>query len=580
MIHAQRTTRTGDAAMFSRILQAHSHHCAAAWTLSGAFFCLTFGASTSASAATPATFSMSCASLATVCAPTDHLKIIATVAVAADANPDQKATAVQAAEGILNSSTIEIVDRDSPDRKLNLGEPLRTNTAAERLIDLRPILASRQRAADVRSIIYGKDGSTIALRVQITPKDGGMVSLAFTLDMSSAYKDGTVGLLLADDPPHCETPGSNGRAAACGMGSTLVLPTTNLQQWFSGTGRQTDAVGLQLNEVAMTGMQSFAEAVQVTSGLDTDDRARPDTVAAERRRNELRFKLQRDLADATSLKSWTGLLESQAGRQIDLKVSVGADSKRWTYAKTTPLSLKRSFWLVAGVSLGAIGLLVLAGFLPLWGTAKGTTLRATNVLEQSKLVYDSLSETQKNALREHGMKLTFLPPHSLSRLQMTLWIATVMLGFIVLWCLTQSDHLINSTALALIGISATSMVFAQVIDFPTDADKIIDAALAAVLTTFKSGSSTENEVEPKLIAAREAGLITTNHFARDIFAEKGTTRSDLHRVQLAAFTVFYFVVYVLSLNESLALPEFSTNTLALLGISSASYLGFKIGASK
>jgi len=37
---------------------------------------------------------------------------------------------------------------------------------------------------------------------------------------------------------------------------------------------------------------------------------------------------------------------------------------------------------------------------------------------------------------------------------------------------------------------------------------------------------------------------------------------------------------VLSLNESLALPEFSTNTLALLGISSASYLGFKIGASK
>jgi hypothetical protein len=538
--------------------------------------CFANGLAPSAVAATAATFSMSCATLAAVCSPNDHLKVTAALPIAADSSAAQKAEAVAAAEAILNGSVIEFVDRDT-DRSLGLGGPLRTNVAAERLFDLRPILASGQRSEDVRALVYEKDSSTIALRLKITPKGDEPVWLPFALDMAGAYKDGTVGLLLGD-APRCESPSSNGSAVPCEIGTTLVLPIVNLQQWLAGSGRPLDAVNLQLNEVAMSGVQGFSEALQLPKKVDGGDKEKLDASQAEARRHELRFKLQRDLSNAASRKSWGDLLATGDGSPIDMKVSVGVDSKHWTYGKPASLVLARGYWLVGGVFVLAVAFVVLANFLPLWGGAKGTTLRATNVLVKSKVVYDALSPAQKDALKKQ-LNLTFLPPHSLSRLQMALWIVTVTIGFVLLWILTKSGDLLNSTALALIGISAGSMVFAQVIDFPTDADKEIDTNLAAVLTTYQAGTSTVADVDPKLIAAREAGLLTTNHFARDIFAEKGTTRSDLHRVQLAAFTVFYFVVYVLSLNESLALPEFSTNTLALLGISSASYLGFKIGAS-
>jgi hypothetical protein len=61
-------------------------------------------------------------------------------------------------------------------------------------------------------------------------------------------------------------------------------------------------------------------------------------------------------------------------------------------------------------------------------------------------------------------------------------------------------------------------------------------------------------------------------------SERGSARIDLHRLQLTAFTLFYLIIFLASLNTLLALPEFSSNTLALLGISNAGYLGFKFAS--
>jgi hypothetical protein len=50
----------------------------------------------------------------------------------------------------------------------------------------------------------------------------------------------------------------------------------------------------------------------------------------------------------------------------------------------------------------------------------------------------------------------------------------------------------------------------------------------------------------------------------------------LHRFQLAAFTLVLAGVFVLGVYDDLAMPEFNTTLMGLLGLSAGTYLGLKI----
>jgi hypothetical protein len=189
------------------------------------------------------------------------------------------------------------------------------------------------------------------------------------------------------------------------------------------------------------------------------------------------------------------------------------------------------------------------------------------------------------ALRDRVMSRTLRAPYSLSMVLMALWLMIVSFSFFVMFCLTQSGDLINSTALALMGFSAGTFVLAKTIDTPSDAqrdaDELVDDALATALRNFDpQQSATAIPVLAGMDAARAVGLITSKSAVRDLFSEKGVARFDLHRLQLFAFSLFYAGVFLWSLNRILALPDFSSTTLGLLGISTASYLGFKFAATQ
>lgn len=51
---------------------------------------------------------------------------------------------------------------------------------------------------------------------------------------------------------------------------------------------------------------------------------------------------------------------------------------------------------------------------------------------------------------------------------------------------------------------------------------------------------------------------------------------SLHRVQMGVWTLVLGFVFVSKVLENLAMPEFDVTLLALMGISSGTYLGFKI----
>ena len=90
-----------------------------------------------------AVITMSCGALANSCAPTDSIKVVATIAVAADPTPDVKAAAQGNAEKLPEVADYRIFDRDSDMKKLALPKPLPTNTPGERTVDLRRLLASQ-----------------------------------------------------------------------------------------------------------------------------------------------------------------------------------------------------------------------------------------------------------------------------------------------------------------------------------------------------------------------------------------------------------------------------------------------------
>ena len=51
---------------------------------------------------------------------------------------------------------------------------------------------------------------------------------------------------------------------------------------------------------------------------------------------------------------------------------------------------------------------------------------------------------------------------------------------------------------------------------------------------------------------------------------------SFHRFQMFAWTMVLGFIFVVGVYERLAMPEFNTTLLALMGISAGTYLGFKI----
>jgi len=65
--------------------------------------------------------------------------------------------------------------------------------------------------------------------------------------------------------------------------------------------------------------------------------------------------------------------------------------------------------------------------------------------------------------------------------------------------------------------------------------------------------------------------------AYDLLGDGG--HINFHRFQIAVWTLLLGLVFALKLLTELTMPEFSTTVLGLMGISSGTYLGFKLPAT-
>ena len=130
---------------------------------------------------------------------------------------------------------------------------------------------------------------------------------------------------------------------------------------------------------------------------------------------------------------------------------------------------------------------------------------------------------------------------------MAFWTSIILGSFAFIGMIT-GDYLnsMNEKVLALMGISVGASLGSSIID---------------------SGSTS---------SAPYAALPTTGSWWRDILSDGSGT--SIHRFQLAAWTVVLGIVFLHQVYATLAMPEFNTTLLGLLGISAGTYLGLKVVA--
>ena len=193
---------------------------------------------------------------------------------------------------------------------------------------------------------------------------------------------------------------------------------------------------------------------------------------------------------------------------------------------------------------------------------------------------------------------------SLARCQMAFWFVLVIGSFTYIWLITGAVDIITNTALMLIGIGAGTALGGKVIDRSKEQGmkttlenaKIEKEKLTKELENLDKrarvqgvpegeklalerekgqkevardvAGTTEAELDKKLAVAKSCG------FWNDILSDAGNIRFD--RFQIVVWTVVLGFVFLNSVWARLAMPEFDATLLTLMGISSGTYLGFKI----
>jgi len=150
-----------------------------------------------------------------------------------------------------------------------------------------------------------------------------------------------------------------------------------------------------------------------------------------------------------------------------------------------------------------------------------------------------------------------LPPYSLSRFQMAFWSFLVIAAYVFIWMITRELDTITGSVLALLGIGSATALGANLID------------------SGKTTTATATAGEPaQPAAAPPPKSQASSGFLQDVLSDGNGI--SLYRFQLFAWTLVLGVIFLTSVYHGLQMPQFNPTLLGLMGISSGTYLGFKV----
>ena len=271
-------------------------------------------------------------------------------------------------------------------------------------------------------------------------------------------------------------------------------------------------------------------------------------------------KLTVDLSRTSDNQSaWAPLLG--LGKPRDVKLQLEGPRER-----TQPKSVVFDFYARPAAIWGAIIFALLVAVALVVGGMWTTMLRDAGAAQP---------ENARTNWRAFG---TF----SLGRVQMAFWFVLVIGGYLLIWGVTGDTPPMTTSVLALIGIGSGTALGAALID---DSKRVTSAALEAQRGQLVAAAAAEGDANKKKkleddAAALQAkidhptGAQPSANFLTDLLTD--VNGWSFHRLQLVVWTLIIGAMFCASVWHHLVMPDFDTTLLALIGISSGTYIGFKI----
>ena len=183
---------------------------------------------------------------------------------------------------------------------------------------------------------------------------------------------------------------------------------------------------------------------------------------------------------------------------------------------------------------------------------------------------------------------------SLARCQMAWWFFIILASFLYIWIIFGDTDTLTAGALVLMGISAATGFSSFLVDsskedarksLQTENDSLVqrlqvltDALAAApgdaALIAEKQQKQARLDEVTKDLAALPTPVGESQGFLNDILRDESGV--SFHRFQMAAWTIVLGFVFAMAVYRNLAMPDFSSTLLGLMGISAGTYVGFKI----
>lgn len=167
------------------------------------------------------------------------------------------------------------------------------------------------------------------------------------------------------------------------------------------------------------------------------------------------------------------------------------------------------------------------------------------------------------------------PPYSLGRSQMAFWFVFVIVSFLFIWLITDAYNILNASVLALIGISAGTSISAAIIDDNKKNGLIAETKI--LQDTYDNPLTPANEKQQALDKMKgnikQLETEPSKGFLKDILEDANGI--SFHRWQMLVWTIVLGLLFLYTVWKRLSMPDFDAAMLALQGITSGTYLGFK-----
>lgn len=341
--------------------------------------------------------------------------------------------------------------------------------------------------------------------------------------------------------------------SAAGLGATVELQFEGLSQWVAANKIDPNAITVFIDSTPMTGLPVHLNEHSIRVHLITT---------------------------SESAHLWEDLLNRPT---FTRQVRIGIGKAGGGPVVSSPFEL-----VIIPRQLFAMSLLIVAAAAGAFGWLARTT---------------SIIRDPNPAVTDPRLKA-----FSLGKSQMAIWYFLVLAAFLFIWTIRGSPPKITDEVLGLIGIASGTALGSAAIDIRknnsaraslansmrTQAElnselaalhgltaiaaaggaAVDQQAMDAATTAIASKSVLLEQSQQSSAAAQRASAppLTTS-FLEDLLTD--SDGMSFHRFQIVIWTLVLLFVFSVSVWRELKMPAFDTSLLALMGISSGTYLGFK-----